>query len=245
MTGWLGDGFLDLFLGGACLGCARPGRLLCRACADALPATGHCTPPTPTPPGLVPPFSTGEYGDLLRALVLAHKERRAYGLAAPLGSQLARAVGAAVADLVPGSEAPVVLVPVPSRSAVVRARGHDPTWAMTRRAARALREAGRPTLAARLLRLRPGVADQAGLTASERRDNLAGSMACPAGAVARLRRRLPAAHVIVCDDVLTTGATAREAQRALEAAGMPPLAVATVAATRRRVAADSHLRPNL
>lgn len=240
MTGWLGDGFLDLFLGGACLGCAHPGRLLCRGCADALPRTGHCTPPTPTPPGLVPPFATGEYGDLLRALVLAHKERRAYGLAGPLGRQLARAVEAAVTQISARSEAPVVLVPVPSRAAVVRERGHDPTLAMTRRAARELRESGRTALVARLLRLRPGVADQAGLAAAERQANLAGSMACPAAAVARLGRRVGAAHLVVCDDVLTTGATAREAQRALEAAGLPPLAVATVAATARRGA----VRPN-
>nr|WP_246304866.1 ComF family protein [Nocardioides thalensis] len=223
-----------MFLGGACLGCDRPGRLLCRDCAAALPATGHCTPPTPTPPGLVPPFATGEYAGLLRDLVLGHKERRAHGLAAPLGRQLARAVGAAVAELAPGSAVPVVLVPVPSRAAAVRARGHDPTLTMTRRAARTLRDAGRSALVARLLRLRPGVADQAGLTAGERRDNLAGSMACPAGAVARLARRAPVAHVVVCDDVLTTGATAREAQRALAAAGVPPLAIATVAATARR-----------
>ena len=37
---------------------------------------------------------------------------------------------------------------------------------------------------------------------------------------AGLARRLPEAHVVVCDDVLTTGATVREAQRALEAVGL-------------------------
>jgi predicted amidophosphoribosyltransferase len=103
---------------------------------------------------------------------------------------------------------------------------------MTRHAARALRATGRTVAVARLLRPRAGLADQAGLTADQRHANLAGSMASPARAVRRLR--LPRAHVVVCDDVLTTGATAREAQRALEVAGVPVLAVAAVAATVRR-----------
>ena len=231
----LADGFLDLVLGSACVGCGRPGRSLCPACRAALPATAHVAWPTPTPPGLAPPFATGEYADLLRSLVVTHKERRGYALTAPLGGLLAVAATAALAELAPGS-GPVLLVPVPSRPAAVRERGHDPTRVMVRRAARTLREAGRTAYALPLLRLRPGVADQAGLDATGRRLNLEGSMACPAAAVERARRRLPAAHVVVCDDVITTGATAREAQRALEAAGIGTLAVAAVAATRRRSA---------
>lgn len=238
MTGTLADGFLDLVLGSACVGCARPGRPLCPGCRAALPAGAHVAWPTPTPPGLAPPFATGEYADLLRSLVVAHKERRAYAVTAPLGGLLAAAVAAALEELAPaptgGGRVPVLLVPVPSRPGAVRERGHDPTLAMARRAARLLRAGGGSAYALPLLRLRPGVADQAGLDAAERHRNLAGSMACPSAAVARAARRLPTAHVVVCDDVITTGATAREAQRALEAAGVRPLAVAAVAATRRR-----------
>jgi len=78
------------------------------------------------------------------------------------------------------------------------------------------------------------VADQAGLDAAARFDNLAGSLHCPSAGLRRLRAWRRAVRVVVCDDVLTTGATAREAQRALEAVGLPVTGVATVAATRRR-----------
>jgi len=59
--------------------------------------------------------------------------------------------------------------------------------------------------------------------------NLAGSMSCR-----RPRRTDLHATVVVVDDVLTTGSTVREAQRALESAGVPVAGVSTVAATRRR-----------
>jgi orotate phosphoribosyltransferase len=39
--------------------------------------------------------------------------------------------------------------------------------------------------------------------------------------------------VVVCDDVMTTGSTLREAQRALEAVGLGVLRLAAVAATAR------------
>ncbi|UUZ58125.1 ComF family protein [Nocardioides sp. B-3] len=76
---------------------------------------------------------------------------------------------------------------------------------------------------------------EAGLSAGERARNPAGSMSCPSPPVARLARRHARARVLICDDVLTTGATAAEAGRALRAVGWEPVALATVAATRRRI----------
>lgn len=228
----LADGFGDLVLGVACVGCGRPGRALCRSCAARLPDVAVPRWPSPTPAGLVPPYAVGDYDDLLRALVLAHKEHRVLTLARPLGDLLARSVVEARA----GPGRPLVLVPVPSRPRAVRQRGHDPTLAMTRAAARALAGDDVPVVVARLLRVRPGVRDQAGLDAGERARNLAGSMAVSSAAVRRLARRVPRAHLVLCDDVMTTGATLREAQRALEASGLPVRAAALVAATRRKVA---------
>ena len=112
-------------------------------------------------------------------------------------------------------------------------------YAMTARAARDLRAVGVDALAVPLLRSRRGVADQAGLGAEERAANLAGSMHCPTELLRRLAVRRPRARLVVCDDVLTTGATAREAQRALESVGLEVVAVATVAATRRRIGGSS------
>jgi len=229
----LADAFADLVLGSACVACGRPGRPLCTGCDRALPTGAGPAWPTPTPDGLAPPYATGPYDGTLRTLVLAHKERRVLALARPLGRLLGTAAGTALDAAGVADGDPVLLVPVPSRPAAVRSRGHDPTLAMARQAVRFLGE-GRSVVVGRLLRLRPGVVDQAGLTSVQRGANLAGSMACSSTAVARLRRRgHERAHVVVCDDVLTTGATAREAQRALEAAGVRVLAVATVAATTK------------
>lgn len=238
----LTDAFVDLVLGSCCVGCRAPGRPLCPPCHRDLPLEATARWPTPTPPGLVPPYSAAAYEGTLRAMVLAHKERRVLALARPLGDVLAVVVRAALADagVDPGETA--LLVPVPSRPAVVRQRGHDPTRTMVERAARALERSGQRVDTARLLRTRPGVLDQSGMDARGRAANLAGSMATSTPTLRRLARR-PAVHVVLCDDVLTTGATLREAQRALESVGVRVLAAATVAATRRRVP-DEVATPN-
>lgn len=224
------DDWLDLALGGSCVGCGRPGRLWCARCRDLFAGRASLVRPDPCPPGLAPVLAAAEYADPVRRMVLLHKERRVLALARPLGELLATTVLAGLRD-----EGVTVLVPVPSRPAVIRARGHDPMLRVTRRAARVLGRQGAVVVVRRLLRQRDAVADQGGLGAAERAVNVAGRMSVRPGELRRLARSGEPVSAVICDDVVTTGSTAREAQRALEAVGIPVAAVCAVAATRRRV----------
>ncbi len=231
----LRDAYADLVLGSSCLGCGVPGQMLCAACRGMLPDSAREVRPVPCPPGLAPSTAAATYDGLVKEMVIGLKERQLLALARPLGDLLALAVARHLDALPPAA---VVLVPVPSRAASVRSRGFDSTRALASRAAVSLRATGASrgadvTVAA-LLRTRPGLQDQAGLDAMQRAANLAGALTCPAPALRRLARRHREAVVIVCDDVITTGATAREAQRALAVAGLPIAGIAAVAATERR-----------
>lgn len=234
------DAVLDLALGSHCAVCERPGRVLCPPCAASLPREARTCWPTPCPPGLVRPVATGEYDGALKTLVNAHKEHHQLALAGPLGDLLALAVFEHLRAAPRRRPAPglprCLLVPVPSRASVVRARGHDPLLRVARRAARQLRSDGATSLVGRLLRSVRAAADQSRLDAAERLVNLEGSMTCPASQAARVvaaQQREPALRVVLVDDVVTTGATLREAQRALEAAGVRVAGAAAVAATRK------------
>jgi len=225
------DVLLDLVTGSECVGCARPGRMLCGPCRASLPAVPRVRWPQPTPPGLVTPWSMADYDGAVRAMVVGHKDRAQFTFRRVLAGLLVASVRAAVAPY----DEPVVLVPVPSRPGSSRRRGYDPMGTLVRLAVARLRaEAYAATMAPLLVSSRR-VVDQAGLSASERASNLAGSMSCPSPGLARLARRRARARVVICDDVLTTGATAAEAQRALGAVGLSPVAIATVAATPRRI----------
>ncbi|MGW7056398.1 ComF family protein [Streptomyces sp. NPDC054887] len=196
-----------------CGGCGRPRTLLCDACGQALYGAGaRRVRPWPEPPGLPVVHAAAPYEDAVRAVVLAHKERGALGLAGALGGALAGAVRAAVAGGT-GPAGPLLLVPVPSARSAVRARGHDPTLRIARAAAVELRRAGVPARALAALRQRRPVSDQAGLGARERAANLAGALEVVRGAA----RLLEGGRAVLVDDLMTTGASLAESGRALSA----------------------------
>ncbi|GAB2637331.1 ComF family protein [Nocardioides ginkgobilobae] len=231
----------DLLLGGSCAACGRRGSVLCPGCrallAHEAPGAARPTRPDPCPQGLPPTWACAAYEGALRELVVAHKEHGQQALAAPLGALLAESVLAALAgagDHVPSGR-PVLLVPAPSRPSAVRARGRDAALVLVRAASRTLRRRGVPVVVAPLLTTRAGLVDQAGLGAEERMANLDGSLRVRPERLRRLSRRTPEiAGVVLCDDVVTTGATLAEASRALRAVGLPVLGAATLGATGRR-----------
>ncbi|MFD9412782.1 ComF family protein [Streptomyces sp. NPDC059989] len=229
MRGWRQE-LAGLVLPVDCAGCGAARVVLCVGCREVLSGAGAVRArPSPRPAGLPAVHAAAAYEGVVRAVLLAHKERGALPLAGALGAALAVAVRAAGGGR-GEREREVVLVPVPSARRQVRARGHDPARRIALAAAGRLRAAGVRARVAPVLRLRRAVADQAGLGAGQRRENLAGALGVCRGG----ERLLDGALVVLVDDLITTGSTLAEAARAVRAAGFgqAQLRAAVVAATR-------------
>ncbi|MBT2394048.1 ComF family protein [Streptomyces sp. ISL-1] len=229
MRGWWRE-ISGLVLPVDCGGCGTPRTPLCEECASALYGTAaRRARPVPEPAGLPVVHAAAPYGDAVRAVLLAHKERGALGLARPLGVALAGAVRAGLPRAARAAAGPLLLVPVPSARHAVRARGHDAARRIALAAAGELRRTGTEARALPVLRQWRAVADQSGLTAPERLANLAGALEVAAGG----GRLLESGRAVLVDDLMTTGASLVEAARALRVAAGPrfpgPVSAAVVA----------------
>ncbi|MFJ6069755.1 ComF family protein [Streptomyces sp. NPDC093065] len=230
LRGWWAD-LTDLVLPAECGGCGRARAVLCARCRAALGGAPPCrVRPEPEPPGLPEVHAAAPYADEVRAALLAHKERGALALTGPLGTALAGAVLAGLREAwtgvrgagtgeagvgAAGAWGPVLLVPVPSARGAVRTRGHDPARRIALAAAGELRRTGTSARVVALLRQRYAVADQSGLDARQRMDNLAGALAVAPGGGGLLRG---GGALVLVDDLMTTGASLAEAARAVRAA---------------------------
>ena len=230
---------LDLLYPALCPVCERglgPGRRdpLCRDCWTAIerigpPFCGTCGLPLPSfdPAACAvsvrchacltsaPPFeyarAAGAYAGILRDALHALKFDGKRALARPLGDLVLEACGALLGPQVDA------LVPVPLAHERERERGFNQAGLLAGYLAAASGLPVKPRWLWRRRRTRP----QTELTAAERRANVARAFAASPHAAG--------AHVVLVDDIVTTGATAAECARTLRAAGARTVGVLAVA----------------
>ncbi|MDQ2637974.1 MAG: ComF family protein [Actinomycetota bacterium] len=206
---------LDLMLPLQCGGCGAPSTWWCDACAGALQVRTD-QPHVITPrldPG-VPVFSLGRYAGARREAIVAIKEHGRADLIAPLAAALRTGL---VRLLTWGAvDTPVNVVPAPTRRWAARRRGGDPVTRMAKAASARL--PGVTVTGA--LRTRAFVVDSVGLSSADRERNIAGRVKAV---------RAVTGEVLLVDDIVTTGATACESVRVLQAAGARVAAVLAIA----------------
>jgi predicted amidophosphoribosyltransferase len=206
---------LDLVLPLQCGGCGAASTRWCDACARELavrPDEPHLISPR-VDPG-VPVFSLGRYAGARREAIVAVKEHGRADLLTPL----AAALRAGLIQLLTWGvvDIPLTIVPAPTRRWAATRRGGDP---VTRVAVAATARHGGVNVV-QALRTRALVADSVGLSSADRQRNIAGRV--------KVARPING-EVLVVDDIVTTGATARESVRVLQTAGATVVAVLAVA----------------
>lgn len=185
----------------------------CPRCAIRVPGAGLlCGACARTPPPMCHSWAAVDYVHPWSGLLNGLKHHGALDVAPALAALMQRQRQGERASM--GSAAPPVgdlVIPVPLTAARLRARGHNQAWELARRLASG---SGLAADARLLRRVREAPAQQ-GLDRRARLENLAGAFALAPGAHARLSGR----DVLLVDDVMTTGATLREAARVLLSGG--------------------------
>lgn len=196
---------------GACLAQFAPPRPRCARCGLVtgmpLATCGQCLAEPPPFRAAVVAF---DYGFPWDGLIGRFKFDGAAELGRALAPPLVAAVRARRAQA-PGEPWPSLAIPVPLARERLAERGFNQAWEIARHVGRAL---GVPARADLLVRALP-TAHQAGLDRAARERNLRAAFMVPPSA----RAAVLGCEVALVDDVVTTGATAREAAAVLLRAG--------------------------
>jgi ComF family protein len=193
--------------------CERCGRPFSTFRDRPHPASATCAACRRRPPPYLRARSAARYAGTVREALHAFKFLGQTSLAAPLSELLLEVLAADGAP--PGD----LVVPVPLHAARERERGFNQAALLARRVARRLRT----PYDARALRRARATRAQTELSGRERRRNVRGAFGVTDARAVRDR------HVLLVDDVLTTGATVAECARVLGRAGARTVAVVTVA----------------
>jgi ComF family protein len=207
--------------------CARCGDTLDISAPSPVPASvSFCRACRLAPPSFVRAVAFGLYQDRMKAAIHALKYDRLHPAARGLGRMLAQAI----AQLAGQAPAEMLVIPVPLHRTKFVDRGFNQARSLAEQALGYLRRSHpqwRLTLASStLMRLR-ATESQAGLTSRQRRLNVRGAFTVSGPAAVASK------HILLIDDIFTTGATARAAARTLVGAGAATVWVATLARARR------------
>ncbi len=180
-------------------------------------------PPAVSALDSIPIAFTARYQPIVQRFILAAKEEGS----AVARNALAQSMAVSLRVLMSKVQVEqVLLVPIPSHRATIRARGRDHGLLLARAVSHNFDS---EVDVAPLLRVIRPVADQSGLNPSQRATNLAGAFS----ADSQLIRRKGAAAIVMVDDVITSGSSLREGARALTNAGFPPIAAIAACASAR------------
>ena len=204
----------------------------CSQCNDSLGSsgvdsiTGLCRACRTVPPPFVRAVAYGLYQDRMKSAIHALKYDRLHPAARELGRMLATAIAQLAAD----APAEMLVIPVPLHRLKHAERGFNQARSIAVEALRFLRKSHpdwKLTLASSTLMRLKATDSQAGLNPRQRRMNVRGAFTVSNQGAVTLK------HVLVIDDIFTTGATARAAAQALAQAGAASVWVATLARARR------------
>jgi ComF family protein len=205
------DRIVSLIAPHECLGCKSEGSLLCSDCQSRIPAIPErcykcfalspesltCSKCRRTSP-LTSVQAATSYGGLTKDLTWKLKFHHAQAAVNPM------------AKLMTGRllfEVDGLLVPIPTATSRVRQRGYDQAELLCRAVSR------QTAVPYRMLLQRHGQSRQVGTTKAERIEHLANAFRVPAP------QTVVGRHIVLVDDVLTTGATLESAARVLKRAG--------------------------
>lgn len=211
--------------GGLCPDCTRrfcTQRLRCLRCGLGLPEVAGSAPVCGDclgePPAWQRAVCAEDYAFPWSGLITEYKFHADVALADLLSDRLAAAL-----RQIPGALEVDLLLPVPLSTQRLQERGFNQAWELTRRLAAAFRL----NAEANLLQRPIDTAHQVDLSVQDRARNLRGAFMVVPGR----RQAVDGRRVALVDDVMTTGATFREATRALREAGALAVDVWAVART--------------
>ena len=200
---------------------------VCFRCGDTLDQPGElCRVCRVAPPPFERAVAYGPYEGRMRDALHAFK----YDGMRPASRGLGRMLAAAIAQIAEEAPAELLVVPVPLHRSKYSARGFNQARVLAVEALVALRKshpAWKLTLAPDTLLRQRATLTQAGLTPRQRRANLRGAFRVAQADAVKDR------DILLIDDILTTGATARAAASTLLRAGAASVWVATLARAGR------------